>query len=272
MIRVMHRSRILLFACSILLPAGLSGSMDPSMSDTTAPVDWTERLEALEPARALEYFELAEEVSETASSVEERELARQLFGLAGLLDEKLSCSAALAIAGMPGMEQRRNVQERLRAAAELLAPSGTIVLGASRKSGISEQDRIMLCRALGMLRRGDGYRAGRAFEEQGVVDALEEVGFLFNGGANRVREDCSIYRGGLRPDLSAEGIRSHLIAEIITLAPGSPGWGIELLRSDAAPLTVVDLERLDLLFGVDPARPYWRGGAWVGAQDARRGY
>ena len=217
----------------------------------------------------MEYFELAEEVADTATISEDRELARQLFGLAGLLDEKLSCSAALAIADISGMEQRKSVQARLRAAAELLAPPGTLVLGRNRKAGISESDRIMLCKALGMLRRGDGYRAGKALDEQGVIDALEEVAFLFNGGAERVREDCSLYKGGLRPNLSPDEVRSHLIAEIITLSPRSPGWGIDLLRSDAAPLTVVDLERLDLLFGVDPARPYWRDGAWVGRQDAR---
>src|SRR5262245_1831352 len=89
--------------------AGASGSLQP----------WTARLEALKPAEPLAYFELAEEVADVAADAQQRELARHLFALAGMLDTKrLGRSACLAIADL---EENAVVKRRLLALASLLA-------------------------------------------------------------------------------------------------------------------------------------------------------
>ena len=62
---------------------------------------WEERLARLDPLRPLDYLELAEEVADAAQDDDERELARQLCGLAGALDtERFGRSAMLAIAAL----------------------------------------------------------------------------------------------------------------------------------------------------------------------------
>ena len=256
---MMRRTGCLLM---ILLAATLSG-----LAMTAVPGQWDERLRALDPARPMDYFELGEEVADLAVTVEDRALARQLFGLAGVLDEAtLGGSAALAIADL---EEGKIARNRLLAAAELLAPTGTVELDRRRDTMFTVESRLAFAKALAALRRGDGSRAKRFLDK--VDGDLGGVPALFNGGIDRLRRDCLVFKGGLRPDLSSEDLETHLVAEIIALSPSSPGWGVELRESGAAPLMVVDLERLDRLFGVDPARPYWRSGAWVGRRVALEG-
>ena len=239
-------------------------------SDRTESNVWEQRLLELEPTRPMAYFELGEEVEDAARTPEERALARQLFGLAGLLDEKaLGSSAALAIASLED-ESRSVSRNRLRAAAELLTPAGTANLVVKQEPVLSAEGRLAFCNALGSLRRGDGVRARRHLGNGDAVVVLETVGPLVSGGVEGLRRDMSFYEGGLRPDLSAEEIESHLVAELIALSSSEAGWSVSLQATDASPLLVVDLERLDRLFGVDPARPYWRDGGWVGRRSVDR--
>ena len=264
----------ILTTLAILAGSAPVPAIGPTTSAESAPVNarsieqWTDRLEALDPSRPMMYFELGEEVEDLASSAEERTLARQLFGLAGILDrETLGRSAALAIAGL---EPRRVARERLRAAAELLAPVGTVDVGAGRRTLTTREGRLHFCKALAALRRGDGARSGRHLAKADAEVVLEQLGPLLTGGVERFRRDVEVYQGRLRPDLDAEEIESHLVAEIIALSGGRPGWSVNLAATDASPLMVVDLERLDRLFGVDPARPYWRGGRWLGRRELGR--
>ena len=231
---------------------------------------WEQRLQELDPSRPMAYFELGEEVEDAARTAEERALARQLFGLAGLLDEKgLGSSAALAIANLED-ESRVVSRNRLLAAAELLTPAGTANLVVNRAPVLSSKGRLAFCNALGSLRRGDGVRARRHLDAADAMLVVEAVGPLVSGGIDGLQRDLTFYEGGLRPDLSSAEVESHLVAELIALAPSDSRWSVSLQSTDAAPLLVVDLERLDRLFGVDPARPYWRDGRWVGRRSIER--
>ncbi|MDG2030777.1 MAG: hypothetical protein P8J45_07230 [Phycisphaerales bacterium] len=231
---------------------------------------WEQRLQELDPSRPMAYFELGEEVEDAARTAEERALARQLFGLAGLLDEKgLGSSAALAIANLED-ESRAVSRDRLRAAAELLTPAGTANLVVNRQPVLSSKGRLAFCNALGSLRRGDGVRARRHLDTADAMLVVETVGPLVSGGVDGLQRDLTFYEGGLRPDLSSAEVESHLVAELIALDPTDTRWSVFLQSTDAAPLLVVDLERLDRLFGVDPARPYWREGRWVGRRSIER--
>lgn len=231
---------------------------------------WEQRLLELDPSRPMAYFELGEEVEDAARTPEQRTLARQLFGLAGLLDEKaLGSSAALAIASLED-ESRTISRDRLRAAAELLTPAGTANLVVNQDPVLSAEGRLAFCNALGSLRRGDGVRARRHLGTADAMLVLDIVGPLISGGVDGLQRDLDFYEGGLRPALSATEIESHLVAELIALAPSDSSWSVSLQATDASPLLVVDLERLDRLFGVDPARPYWRDGRWVGRRSIER--
>ena len=229
--------------------------------------EWEQRLRALDPTRPIEYFELGEEVEDAARSAEDRALARELFGLAGLLDRQgLGRSAALAIASL---EERAIARDRLRAAAELLAPVDTIDPGTRGAQSTSREGRLAFCHALGALRRGDGSRVARHLASADAEVVLEDLGPLLPGGSARFMRDAEVYSGGLRPDLDSEEVEAHLLVEMVALSPTKTSWAVALSASEGAPLMVVDLKRLDRLFGVDPTRPYWRDGRWVDRRSAR---
>lgn len=222
---------------------------------------WNDRLELLDPSRPLDYFELAEEIADGAQTVNERALARELFGLAGLLDrETFGWSAALAIADLESLPASR---QRLLAAAELLADSDQVDQSSKRARDTSREGRLAFCRALGALRRGDSARARRHLDKADAKVAMEEFIFILPGGGQRFENDLQVYSGGLRPDLSGQEIESHLVAESMALAPREASWSVMLRATQSASLLVIDLDRLDRLFGVDPTRPFWREGRWV---------
>ena len=262
-----------LFTCFLLAggtgPAPASDGTAANQESTRGEAArWSDRLEALDPSRPMMYFELGEEVEDAATTPEERTLARQLFGLAGILDrESLGRSAALAIAGL---ESRGVARERLRAAAELLAPVGTVDIGTARRTTTTREGRLHFCKALAALRRGDGSRARRHLDKADAEVVLEQLGPRLSGGVARFRRDIETYQGRLRPDLDPAEIQGHLVAELLALSGGRPAWSVSLVSTDASPLLVVDLERLDRLFGVDPARPYWRDGRWLGPRELQR--
>lgn len=222
---------------------------------------WNLRLKALDPERPIAYFELGEEIADSATTVDERSLARELFGLAGLLDRQaLGQSAALAIADL---EERPAARQRLRAAANLLADSSQVDRESTRGLETSREGRLAFCRSLAALRRGDAARATRHLGKADARVVMEELAYVLPGGSARFQRDLKVYSGGLRPDLGKEELESHLVAESIALAPKQVNWSVMLRATGGAPLLVIDLERLDRLFGADPTRPYWREGRWV---------
>ena len=227
---------------------------------------WNQQLESLDPDRPIEYFELGEEIADSAQTMRERALARELFGIAGLLDrERLGRSAALAIADL---EERAATRQRLRAAAELLADSSQVEQGSSRALETSREGRLAFCRVLGALRRGDAARAKRHLEKADTKVVVEELAHVLPGGSAGLDRDLDVYSSGLRPDLNQNEVEAHLVAESVALAPKRASWSVMLRATGSAPLLVIDLERLDRLFGADPTRPFWRDGRWVDRRTA----
>lgn len=231
---------------------------------------WAERLAALDPARPLDYFLLAEEVADAARGAEERELARTLYGLAGALDpEGLARSAALGIAGLAaeGVNEER-MRLRLLGLAVLLSPeedgaAGRVVAGR-RRPGAS--GALALSEAFSHLRRGQGPRALSAVRAPEPAALLERYAPRLTGGAERFREDGRAYRGGMRPALVPGQRRAMLEIEEAVLASAGEsrgrGWSSFLVETGGRPLLEVDATRIEEAFAVDPTRPWWRDGRW----------
>ncbi|MHC4589637.1 MAG: hypothetical protein ACYTAQ_09945 [Planctomycetota bacterium] len=145
-------------------PAGTGGGAFDSRDEAGR---WERRLEALSPADPMAYFELAEEVADTAGSESQVALARHLFGLAGALDpQRLGRSACLAIADL---EPNEYAKRRLLALGALLdrraggfagrQPVGVVAIHPEAALAVSE--------ALSYYRKGEGARALKLLDEPG---------------------------------------------------------------------------------------------------------
>jgi hypothetical protein len=256
--------RAIVFCLAMLIATGLGARQVPAGSR------WAERLTALDPARPLDYFLLAEEVADAARDAEERELARTLYGLAGALDaERLARSAALGIAGLTtdGVNEERT-RLRLLGLAVLLSPDegGPAVglfAGRGRPSGPAA---VALSEAFSHLRRGQGPRALAAVRAPEPAALLERYAIRLPGGAERFREDGRAYRSGLRPAFAPGQRRAMLEIEEAVLASAGEsrgrGWSSFLVETGGRPLLEVDATRIEEAFAVDPRRPWWRDGRW----------
>ncbi len=218
-----------------------------------------ERLEALRPSRPIDYFELAEEIADEAGSPADLDLARHLFGLAGVLDpDRLGRSACLALADLEADDIGRR---RMLALASMLDPRGA-ALPPSPDPGDDPAAALAVAEALGHYRRGEGARAEAALRRAGAMELLESCGHVLRGGAKRFVEDCRLYRGSRRPQLGAEELATHLRLEAALLAGADRTWSGELLLSTGRPLIEVDPERIEEALGVDRSKPRYRNGLW----------
>lgn len=247
----------------------LSAAPTPSAAPApSAATDWSTRLTALTPARPIDYLTLGEEVADAATTAEERELARHLFGLAGALaPTELGRSSALAQASLTQDPRQRRT---LHGLASLLNASddagGVSEVGRVRPA---PQHAVALSEAFSQLRRGQGPRALSVLKTAEVAALLEEYGTRLPGGAERFREDCKTYKGGLRPSypesqrLNMLEIEKALLGSAV-LASERPAtsWSSALVETGGSPLLEVDTAKLDVAFGVDPSRPLWRKGQW----------
>ena len=110
----------------------------------SAPTRWDARLEALDPTRPLDYFLLGEEVADAAVNEAERQLARELFGLAGALDrDRLARSAALG--------QARKFSTAL--GAEVAIPMVATLIERRSGSFVSGMENSSLGSALKLVQR-----------------------------------------------------------------------------------------------------------------------
>src|SRR5262245_15716404 len=184
-----RRSALLWAICSLML-AGL------------AP-PWDARLEALRPSQPMAYFELAEEISDTARTAQEQEVARHLFAMAGALDPvHLGRSACLALADL---EENALVKRRLTALASLLGPSQSGGGGGTASSNGPELGgaaALAASEALGHYRRGRGAQALSALRKPGATDLLRYFERMLPGGLDRFIEDCKVYTAQTKPTLS----------------------------------------------------------------------
>jgi hypothetical protein len=225
------------------------------------------RLAALDPARPLDYLELAEEVADAlpASGADaDRQLARRLYALAGLLDrERLGRSAAL---GLLGLESDRLQRQRLEAVARLLAPTASVEAAAFER--IDADAAVAVSESFSALRRGRGSQGTSALRVSGADELLDRYGASMPGGAKRFREDLKVFRSGtMRPEID-RARRTAMFAiddAILSAAAERPDarFSTDLARGGDAPLLEVDSMRLEAVFGTDRSRPIWRDGQWV---------
>ncbi len=204
----------------------------------------------------MDYFLLGEEVVDAAQSDAERQLARELFGLAGALDrERLGRSAALAraaIASTP-LEARR-----MQAAAALLGG-----LRYERASSAEEAVKsLALVRALSLYRVGKGPSALATLRSADAEGLLEEYDAMIPGGSEGFLRECRTLRGGVRPTLDNATLRRMLLLEAALITPSPRAVSIDVAITQGAPLLEIDVSDLGALFRVDPSLASWRDGRW----------
>jgi len=229
------------------------------------------RLEELRPDRPLSYLELGEEIADAAATDEERDLARRLFALAGVLDSRrLGRSACLALADLADEPRQKR---RLLALASLLTPPGRgQILNHSGPGGNRPPGRdnsagssavLALVDAFSHYRKGEGAEALSQLRKPGASELLLLYSRYLPGGDKRFLEDCRHYRERISPFLTDVEVMRMLRLEAALLAGSDRSWSGELLLNDGQPLVEVDPRRLDETLGVDGSRPYYRGGRWV---------
>ncbi len=257
-------------AMLIVLCTGLSviawsttlGSRD-STDDSAGSGEWLDRLEALNPADALAYFELAEEVTDVAGDQPPHDLAKRLYALAGVLDQpRLGRSACLALAFL---EDHPQAKRRLLALASLLDQRSGVG-GAHQTNPAGDLDPVAVlavAEALSHYRKGQGARALAALARPGAMELLEAHGHVLRGGVRGFLEDCRLYRPPRKPTLSPNDLMTMLRFEAALLAGPQRSWSSDLLLTNGQPLIEADPDRLADMLGVDASKPYFRHGRWL---------
>lgn len=222
-----------------------------------------EQLESLDPRTPQQYFELAEDLADAAITDRERELARRLFALAGVLaPERYGRSAALALAQMA---ERRADAERLRAVANLLDPYAGVA-GDRDPAEIGNETReapaaLDLGEAFSAMRLGRSNRAVAILQHHAVADLLDQLAHADAVDPRRLIEDA---RSGRRPrDLTSPRVDSKLLIELALLAGAERPWTADLILYERRPLIEVDEDILRHMLGPNADRPYYRDNRWV---------
>lgn len=243
-------------AAGVVATAPRADAVASQAADATSR--WGERLALLDPLRPLDYLELAEEVADAARDDDERALARELFGLAGALDtDRLGRSAMLALAALATDGVGR---ARATAAAELVGGKGVV-----REALRFEPAQIeALSRSFSHYRRGDGRRALVFLRQNGAEALLEAIGPRLPGGAQGYRDDCTAMRASGMQVLDPETLRRQLEIELALRRGELRSLSLDVALRGDDPLVEIDLADPKALWGVDPARPWWREGGWRG--------
>jgi hypothetical protein len=238
-------------------------------TSSVAPIaSWEARLAALDPARPIEYLELAEEVADglpranagqaAAQGAPDgtRALARQLYGLAGALDTaRLGRSAMLGIATLAEDDDARR---RAELAAELVGGRG-----AMRETlRVDPAALESLSRAFSYYRRGNGTKALAALRQSGADALLDAIEKGIPGGAQSFRAECRAMRGANRLPADPETESRLLFVELALRRGEVRGVGLDILLEGDAPLPEIDLADPQALWGVNPKRAFWRDGGW----------
>ena len=246
-----------------MLPAPWITNADAQAVNSEPVERWDAHLAALDPTNPLAYFELAEDIADDSKDKSQRELARHLFALAGVLDPaRLGRSASLALADM---EDREHVKRQLLALAALLDERGGVAGWGQPEDApqISASAAVAVGEALSYYRRGRGPRALAVLETPEATALLESSADVLRGGAKRFIEDCKLYRGQRKPMVTEDDLRRMLQLEAALLAGADRTWSSQLLLGRGRPLVEVDPDNLQQTFGVDASRPYYRLGRWV---------
>ncbi len=232
-----------------------------SAPTTSSIANWTLRLEQLDPARPLKYFELAEEIADEADNTELLDVARHLFALSGALDtQRLGQSSALALADM---EQDRTAKRRLLALASLLDPFSTGSMGGVADRRMTVESLQSIGEILSLYRNGRGPQAIAILTDSDVAAVLQRHGHLLPGGYNQFLQDCRIYKADLRPKLTDGELIRMLQLEAALLAGDERRWASDLLVEGKDPLIEIDPQRIDETLNVDVSKSIYRAGQWT---------
>ncbi|HWB20908.1 MAG TPA: hypothetical protein VG711_11450, partial [Phycisphaerales bacterium] len=224
--------------------------------------DFANRLNALNPAEPMKYFELAEEIADQAADEADLALARRLYGLAAVLDpDKLALSSCLALAQLAPADAEKR---RLLALASILNTS----LLQFPNLAVSQEDidpgaAFAVSQAIALYRAGEGPRALSALKAPGAEALLQSVSEYLPGGINRFKQDCQLYRGQRAPALLPVEVDTLLKLEFALLSGTDRTWSSDLMLSKGIPLVEVDPNHLADTLGVDAERPIYRNGMWL---------
>ncbi len=223
---------------------------------------WTTRLETLDPDHPMAYFELAEEIADASADDPQRELARHLFALSGVLDPRgLGRSVCLALADL---EADEHAKRRLLALAALLDErAGGLIGGPAGETAYHDRASVLaVTDALSFYRTGNGAKAVAALRPASAKQILDTYDSIFRGGSERFVDECRLYRGSRRPVFAEQERVMLLRFEAALLAGDDRSWSGDLLLNDGRPLIEVDPDRLEASFGVDAGQPCYRDGSW----------
>ncbi len=256
------------------------------------------RLEQLDPAEPLAYFELGEDVAAERQNKAEEELARTLFGLAYELDRRrghaswIAPSSCIALAWLARLESDRRWLWAL--ANQLDARYALPDWQRSSTTDISPQVAYDAAVAIGETLAGNGIRARALLEKQEVQSVIlrygQLLGFSSASGAlwqidqwahawpcpecgnERVvfrpntdppsYRECYTCRGNPGPVLSRDQTVAYLRFESELLDGISSSWSAQLTVDYGAPLREPDPASLADVLGIDASRPYWHDGNW----------
>lgn len=252
-------SVIALAAC---LLAGAAAPMVPA-DPPPRGFDLQARLEDLDPARPIEYLELAEEIAEGLATGEsaDRVLARRLYGLAGRLDpDRLAASAAL---GLASLATDARTKERYRAAASLLDPESVRSVTADRPE-VDAETALEIGEAFGDFRSGRTIGLRRALQDPARERLIQGWDHALPGGIEWLRRQTEA-GGRQRPVVDRTDALAMIRVELALLDRGRPQWSTLLALEGDPPIVDLRVDRVPSLLLDDAAasRPRHRGGAWV---------
>lgn len=257
------------------------------------------RLAALRPDNPQAYFDLAEELADTAEDEPRAVLARTLYVLAFELDRQRGTATSLAAASALGIARIERLERDKR---WLVAIAGAVDrryalpdwnVGAS--PSISDETAYKAATVLGLARAGEGRESRRVLDQPGVSDVLKRyeraIGNTGQTGAlsrlskymqqwpcsecgnNRFVMKpgekgpelrlCPTCRGNPGPKLDEDEYISQLRFEAALLNGIQRSWAAQVVVDQGAPLRDPDLNELAPTYRVDPDKPYWDAGKWV---------
>lgn len=269
--------------------------------------DLLQRLGRLRPEEPTAYFVLAEEVSEAAHSTPQIELARTLYVLAFELARshgpgysQLAASSCLGLAQLDPSDANSTWLQSLAGASDPRYAQADWSRIALRE--VSDDTAFELATAMGYARSGDGLRAARILSKPEVMDLLRQYETMLSttssdGGRLRLQRHikawpqcpecgndrivtrknssppvktlCYTCRGNPGPVLSTAELVVHLRTESRLLSGIHRSWGAQYIAGLDAPIHDPDPKELALAYEVDPAKIYWRDGAWRTSPDGK---
>lgn len=289
-------------ACGLACLGLVAQPPTPTAPQSAIDAATAAKLSALRPENPQAYFDLAEEVADTAEDEPRAVLARTLYVLAFELDRQKGAATQLAAASALGIAKVERLERDKR---WLIAIAGAVDrryalpdwnVGAS--PSISDEVAYKAATVLGLARAGEGREARRVFDQPGVADVLKRyeraIGTTGQTGAlsrlakymqqwpcpecNNQRvvtkpgekgpevRLCPTCRGNPGPKLEEEEYIGQLRFEAALLNGIQRSWAAQVIVDQGAPLRDPDLGEVAPTYGVDPDKPYWHAGQWVSAK------